>query len=51
MFSLLVILIFVFFISFGISKTRFLTNGNESSYHIYSISIPEKVSFAGEEIL
>jgi len=48
--SLLVILIFVFFISFGISKTRFLTNGNESSYHIYSISIPEKVSFAGEEI-
>ena len=49
-FSFFVILIFVFFISFGISKTRFLTNGNESSYHIYSISIPEKVSFAGEEI-
>ena len=50
-FSLLVILIFVFFISFGISKTRFLTNGNESNYHIYPISIPKKVSFAGEEII
>lgn len=49
-FSVLVILIFVFFISFGISKTRFLTNGNESNYHIYPISIPKKVSFAGEEI-
>ena len=49
-FSLLVILIFVIFISFGISKTRFLTNGNESNYHIYPISIPKKVSFAGEEI-
>ena len=49
-FSFLVILIFVFFISFGISKNRFLTNGNESNYHIYPISIPKKVSFAGEEI-
>ena len=41
---------FVFFISFGISKTRFLTNGNESNYQIYPISIPKKISFAGEEI-
>ncbi len=40
----------MFLISFGISKTRFLTNGNESNYKIYSISIPKKVSFAGEEI-
>ncbi len=48
--SLLAILFFVFLISFGISKTRFLTNGNESNYHIYPISIPQKVSFAGEEI-
>ena len=43
-------MIFIFFISFGISKTRFLTNGNESNYHIYPISIPKKVSFAGEQI-
>ncbi len=48
--SLLAISFFVFLISFGISKTRFLTNGNESNYHIYPISIPKKVSFAGEEI-
>ena len=40
----------MFLISFGISKTRFLTNGNESNYQIYPISIPKKVSFAGEEI-
>ena len=49
-FNLVIILIFVFFISFGISKTRFLTNGNKSNYHIYPISIPTKVSFAGEEM-
>ena len=48
--SLPAILFFLFLISFGISKTRFLTNGNESNYKIYSISIPKKVSFAGEEI-
>ena len=49
--NLIIILMFVFFISFGISKTRFLTNGNESNYHIYPVSIPKKVSFAGEEII
>ena len=49
--NLIIILVFVFFISFGISKTRFLTNGNESNYHIYPVSIPKKVSFAGEEII
>ncbi len=48
--SSVAILFFVFLISFGISKTRFLTNGNESNYQIYPISIPKKVSFAGEEI-
>ena len=48
--SLPAILFFLFLISFGISKTRFLTNGNESNYKIFSISIPKKVSFAGEEI-
>ena len=47
--NLIIILMFVFFISFGISKTRFLTNGNESNYHIYPVSIPKKVS--GEEII
>tara|TARA_B100000900_G_scaffold400701_1_gene404609 strand:+ start:938 stop:1789 length:852 start_codon:yes stop_codon:yes gene_type:complete len=41
----------VFLVSFGISKTRFLTNGNVSNYQIYPISIPKKVSFAGEEII
>ena len=49
--NLIIILMFIFFISFGISKTRFLTNGNESNYHIYPVSIPKKVSFAGEEII
>ena len=49
--SLVAILFFVFLVSFGISKTRFLTNGNESNYQIYPISIPKKVSFAGEEII
>ena len=44
------ILLFIFIISFGISKTRFLTNGSESNYNIYPISIPNKVLFAGEEI-
>ena len=44
------ILLFIFIISFGISKTRFLTNGSESYYNIYPISIPNKVLFAGEEI-
>ena len=41
-FSLAVFLLFVFIISFGISKTRFLTNGNESNYYIYPVSIPKK---------
>ena len=49
--NLIIILMFVFFISFGISKTRFLTNGNESNYQIYPVSIPKKISFAGEEII
>ena len=49
-FGIFVILLFIILISFGITKTRFLTNGNESNYHIYPISIPQKVSFAGEEI-
>ena len=49
--NLIIILVFVFFISFGISKTRFLTNGNESNYQIYPVSIPKKISFAGEEII
>ena len=49
--SLVAILFFVFLVSFGISKTRFLTNGNVSNYQIYPISIPKKVSFAGEEII
>ena len=48
--SIIVILVFIFFFSFGISKTRFLTNGNEANYRIYPISIPKKVSFAGEEM-
>ena len=46
----LIILIVLVFLSFGISKSRFLTNGKESSYKIYPISIPKKVSFAGEEM-
>ena len=49
-FSLAVVLLFVFIISFRISKTRFLTNGNESNYYIYPVSIPKKVSFAGEDM-
>ena len=49
-FSLAVFLLFVFIISFGISKTRFLTNGKESNYYIYPVSIPKKVSFAGEDM-
>ena len=49
-FSLAVFILFVFIISFGISKTRFLTNGNESNYYIYPVSIPKKVSFAGEDM-
>ena len=49
-FVIIFILLFIFIISFGISKTRFLTNGSESNYNIYPISIPNKVSFAGEEI-
>ena len=47
--SLLILIVFIF-LSFTISKSRFLTNGKESSYKIYPISIPKKVSFAGEEI-
>ena len=39
------------FLSFGISKSRFITHGTESTYKIYPISIPKKVSFAGEEII
>ena len=46
-FSLAVFLLFVFIISFGISKTRFLTNGNESNYYIYPVSIPKKVGCSG----
>ena len=38
------------FLSFSISKNKFITNGTESTYKIYSISIPKKVSFAGEEM-
>ena len=47
---LIAFLIFVSLISFRISKTRFLTNGNESNYYIYPVSIPKKVSFAGEDM-
>ncbi len=47
--SLTILIVFIF-LSFAISKSRFLTNGKESSYNIYSISIPKKVSFAGEEM-
>ena len=47
--SLLILIVFIF-LSFTISKSRFLTNGKESTYKIYPISIPKKVSFAGEEI-
>tara|TARA_Y100000768_G_C23945345_1_gene667288 strand:- start:497 stop:1384 length:888 start_codon:yes stop_codon:yes gene_type:complete len=47
--SLTILIVFIF-LSFAISKSRFLTNGKESSYNIYPISIPKKVSFAGEEM-
>ena len=48
--SSLTILIVFIFLSFAISNSRFLTDGKESYYKIYPISIPKKVSFAGEEI-
>ena len=48
--SSLTILIVFIFLSFAISKSRFITDGKESSYKIYPILIPKKVSFAGEEI-
>ena len=41
-FSLAVVLLFVFTISFGISKTRFLTNGKESNYYIYPVQFQKK---------
>ena len=47
----LIILMVLIFLSFGISKSRFITHGTESTYKIYPISIPKKVSFAGEEII
>ena len=47
----LIILMVLIFLSFGISKSRFITHGTESNYKIYPISIPKKVSFAGEEMI
>ena len=47
--SLIILIVFIF-LSFGISKSRFITNGKESTYKIHPISIPKKVSFAGEEM-
>ena len=47
--SLIILIVFIL-LSFGISKSRFITNGKESTYKIYPISIPKKVSFAGEEM-
>ena len=47
----LMILMASIFLSFGISRSRFITHGTESTYKIYPISIPKKVSFAGEEMI
>jgi len=48
--SLIILIVFIF-LSFGISKSRFITHGTESTYKIYPISIPNKVFFAGEEMI